>query len=64
MGKCTNEPMLTARAAIKRLGVSLDFLYRLLWSGQLPGSRKVKGRWMIAGKAVEARRKQREARNG
>ena len=59
-----SERMLSAREARKRLGVSLDFLYRILWSGQLPGARKVKGRWMIPAKAVEARRKQREARNG
>lgn len=64
MGKCTNEPMLSAREARKRLGVSLDFLYRILWSGQLPGARKVKGRWMIPAKAVEARLRKREKNNG
>ena len=50
-----SERMLSAREARKRLGVSLDFLYRILWSGQLPGSQKVGSQWRIPPRAVEAR---------
>jgi excisionase family DNA binding protein len=39
-----------------RLGVGLGFVYALIWSGKLPG-RKVGGRWLIPGKAIEERLK-------
>jgi excisionase family DNA binding protein len=55
---------LTPRQAAKRLDVSLYFVYHCLWAGKLPGARKAGKTWRIPAKAVEARLKQREARNG
>jgi excisionase family DNA binding protein len=54
---------LTATQSCRRLGITLDALYRLLYAGKLPG-RKVEGVWRIPATAVEARRKTRESRNG
>ncbi len=59
-----SERMLSAREAVRRLGVSLDFLYRILWSGQLPGAQKVGSQWRIPAQAVEARLRKREKDNG
>ena len=53
----------SAVEAAIRLGINLDYLYRLLLTKRIEG-RKVDGRWMVTVKAVEDRRKQREARNG
>ena len=50
----------TPRAAAQKLGVSLYFVYQLLWSGKLPGKKVGKG-WRIPAEAVEARLKQRGA---
>jgi excisionase family DNA binding protein len=44
------SPAETARV----LGVTLDYVYKLLWSGRLPG-RKVEGRWRVSPAAVESR---------
>ncbi len=63
MGK-GNKPMLTVRESARRLGVTLDFLYRVLWSGQLAGARKVAKTWRIPAAAVEARRKERQRNAG
>lgn len=54
---------LTAIEAARRLGVNLDYLYRLLLTGRLQGRRK-DGRWLIPVAAVEARLKARRASNG
>jgi excisionase family DNA binding protein len=54
---------LTATQSCRRLGITLDALYRLLYAGKLPG-RKVEGVWRIPATAVEARMKTREGRNG
>ena len=48
------SPRFTAR----KLGVSLYYVYQLLWTGKLRG-RKVGKRWRIAAEAVEARLKER-----
>ena len=58
-----NESMgeMTAMEACRRLGVSLDYLYRLLYAQRLP-ARKVDNVWRISADAVEERAKQREAR--
>ena len=47
--------------ASRRLGISLDALYRLIYAAKLP-ARKKEGRWLLPVAAVEARRKAREAR--
>jgi len=52
------EKELTAIEAARRLGVGLDYLYSLLWTGKLQGS-KVGKRWRIPLHALEARLKQR-----
>jgi excisionase family DNA binding protein len=50
------EKTLTAVEAARRLGVGLDYLYGLLWTGKLLGQ-KVGRRWRVSGAAVEARLK-------
>jgi len=48
---------LSAIEVARRLGVGLDYLYSLLWTGKLQG-RKVGKRWRIPIEAVETRLKQ------
>lgn len=54
---------LTAAQSCRRLGITLDALYRLLYAAKLPG-RKVEGIWRIPASAVEARMKTQEGRSG
>ena len=54
---------LTAIEAARRLGVGLDYLYGLLWTGKLKG-RKFENRWRIPAAAVEARLKRRKVNDG
>jgi len=49
---------LTPRAAARKLGVSLYYIYQSLWAGKLVG-RKVGKQWRIPAEAVNARLKQR-----
>ena len=51
---------LTAQQATRKLGITMDALYRLIYAGRLP-ARKEGKRWMIPLNAVEARIKQRGA---
>ena len=53
-----NSMELSAVQAARKLGVSLDFVYRLLMTGKLNG-RKADKQWRIPVEAVEARLKQR-----
>lgn len=53
-----NGMELSAVQAARKLGVSLDFVYRLLMTGKLNG-RKADKQWRIPVEAVEARLKQR-----
>jgi excisionase family DNA binding protein len=53
-----NTQDLGAAEAARTLGIGLDYLYGLLWTGKLPGH-KVDGQWRIPAKAVEARLKKR-----
>ncbi len=50
----TKETGLSPRGAALRLSIGLDFVYRELWSGKLPG-RKEEGRWVIPATAIEER---------
>lgn len=50
---------ISAIEAARRLGVGLDYLYSLLWTGKLEG-RKIGNRWRISIEAVESRLKKRE----
>lgn len=45
---------MTPAEAARALGVSLDYLYKLLWAGRLQG-RKVGRRWQVSAAAVAAR---------
>lgn len=54
---------LSPREAAQKLGIGLDSVYSLLWSGKLP-ARKVDGRWLVSPSEVDARLKSREARRG
>lgn len=50
------EKELSAIEAACKLGVGLDYLYSLLWTGKLRGT-KVDGRWAVSADAVTARLK-------
>ena len=45
---------LTPREAAQRLGIRLDTLYSLLWTGRLT-ARKHEGRWLVSEEAVQER---------
>jgi excisionase family DNA binding protein len=47
--------------AARTLGVTLNYIYVLLWTKRLP-ARKSGGRWLIPSSAVESRLRDREAR--
>ena len=49
---------LSAVDAARKLGVGLDYLYSLLWTGKLEAE-KVGRQWRIPASAVEARLKRR-----
>jgi predicted site-specific integrase-resolvase len=46
---------MTVSEATKRLGVTKDFVYRLLQGGTLAGTKRPDGAWDVDGQAVEAR---------
>jgi excisionase family DNA binding protein len=54
---------LTVVAATRRLGITIDALYRLIYAGKLP-ARKSGRRWLIPVARVEERLRAREARDG
>jgi len=54
---------LGAIEAARKLGVGLDYLYSLLWTGKLQG-RKVGKQWRIPAQAVEERLKTVQASDG
>jgi excisionase family DNA binding protein len=58
--KTNDRGEISAVESARRLGVGLDYLYSLLWTGKLPG-RKVGKTWRIPVSAIEARLKQRGA---
>lgn len=53
---------ITPIEAARKLGVGLDYLYSLLWTGKLAG-RKDQNRWRVSLASVDARLKAREANN-
>ena len=57
--KNSRKRQLSAVEAARRLGVGLDYLYSLLWTGKLPG-RKLGRRWEVPLEAVQARIKVRD----
>ena len=48
------EKEVSAIEAARRLGVGLDYLYSLLWTGKLKGH-KIGKQWRVPVEAVEAR---------
>ena len=60
MEMARESELLTAMESCRRLGISLDYLYRLLYSQKLPGT-KENGVWRIPVSAIEARLRQRKA---
>ena len=57
----SNERYLSPNAAARRLGVTVDYLYKLLWSGKVE-AQKVNQRWRVPMGAIERRLKVREER--
>jgi hypothetical protein len=53
---------MTPRQAAQKLGMRLDSIYSLIWAGRLIAFKR-DGRWWVAASSVDARLKQREARN-
>jgi excisionase family DNA binding protein len=49
-----SEKECSAVEAARRLGIGLDYLYSLLWTGKLEG-RKVNQRWRVLEASVEKR---------
>jgi excisionase family DNA binding protein len=56
-----DEREMTAMDACRRLGISLDYLYRLLYAQRLP-ARKVDKMWRISAMAVEERARRKETK--
>jgi excisionase family DNA binding protein len=54
---------ISAIQAARILGVGLDYLYSLIWTGKLEG-RKSGNRWRVSISSVQARLRDREERNG
>jgi excisionase family DNA binding protein len=50
----TKQTELTAIEAARKLGVGLDYLYGLVWTGKVLGRKEGK-RWRISHASVEAR---------
>jgi len=54
---------LTPREAARRLNISLDYVYKLVWADQLE-AKKIGRQWRIAVDAVDARIQRRAATVG
>jgi len=54
---------LSPKETAQRLGIGLDSVYSLVWSGKL-AARKVDGRWLVSASDVDTRLKSKEARRG
>jgi excisionase family DNA binding protein len=52
-----NEKEISPVEAARELGVGLDYLYSLLWTGKLK-ARKEGKRWRVSSEAVELRKSQ------
>jgi excisionase family DNA binding protein len=54
---------LSVAAAARRLNLTLDAVYRLIYAGRLP-ARKEQRRWLIPASAIDARIEAREVTRG
>ena len=52
---------LSPNAAARKLGIGVDYLYKLLWAGKLQGQ-KINERWHVPLVAIEERLKERAER--
>lgn len=50
--------VMTARGAAQRLGVTIKYIYDLLYTQKL-AARKIRGQWQVSAKAVEDRLRRR-----
>jgi excisionase family DNA binding protein len=50
------EKYLTPRECARELGISLDRIYTLLWSGRLAASKNDRGEWRVPAGVVEQRK--------
>jgi excisionase family DNA binding protein len=57
------EQELTVAGAARRLNLTLDVIYRLIYAGRLP-ARKEHRHWLIPLSAIEVKLKAREATDG
>jgi len=56
-----DEKYLTASEASRQLGISIDYLYRLVWSAKLPAHKEA-DTWRISASAVRERVAKRQAK--
>jgi excisionase family DNA binding protein len=54
---------MTAVEAARVLGVGLDYLYGLIWTGKIAAT-KVRNRWRVPVQSVDARLRALKAKNG
>ena len=54
--------IISVAEAARRLRVSIDYVYSLVWSGKL-SARKIDGRWRVSADSVAKRISKREAVN-
>jgi excisionase family DNA binding protein len=59
----TMETTVNPREVAQLLGIRLDTVYSLIWSGRLRAEKR-DGRWLISRAAVDQRLQAREERNG
>jgi excisionase family DNA binding protein len=59
----SKDQELTPAETARKLGITLDAVYRLVYAGKLP-ARKTGNRWVLPLAAVSARLKAKEARDG
>ncbi len=60
MAKDSKE--LTAFEATRRLGITVDATYRLIYAGRLPARKDAAGKWCVSEAAVDQRLEERERR--
>jgi excisionase family DNA binding protein len=55
--------MMSVSKTARKLGVTVDAVYRLLYSGRLAAARKQDGKWRIPAQAVQERLRQKGQRD-
>ena len=57
-----NKTSLSPREAAIKRGCTIDFIYRELWSGRVPGAQKLGKRWLIPATDVDSAEANKEHR--